>query len=831
MIDRLRRRSQRALLAVLAYGIALFWVNHIPKVSVPLSGAGGDKVAHFLAYALLAFLLAWTVYPERRGRALGYLALLLGATAYGALRPHDSTTRWGMSRRAILLCCVLLPMIPDADVAMHFWFKYGHPLAHRGISHSLLFAVLLALAVAFALQRFGRAQRGRRALAQMTLAFSLLLASHGITDAMTTGGKPPRLLWPVVSEGVWFPKQFIPMSPMGSSLLRTNWTDKQLRKLAAQRQRVLKRDAKTHIIVRRVIRWSERPDYLRRLSVLGIALTELALLSPFAVLAVLLALWRRRRFGPAVKEPPRTRPPPQAVPDGPPPSLWPAGIALGVAFVAAVIAGALVRAPDAGLSFSSGHLDDEVTTFYRRIAPAEVSEDTPVAVLVHGYRCSHQMMMSLARTLARNGVEVINVDMPGHGRSPIPLASRCDGKKPSCVVPGNEIFTQVSTGVLQHLFDNGYAGRDVVVIGHSTGAVAAHDIGGPVGDALAARIVVEGRFRSLRRDGNRLIFGKKKGLKKIARGLELDVVHGSFEAGDALELSTTKVPHLEVIHHADTNATILRWIGLATGASVGDAVEPHRRRQLAWPLVLAVLGLTLSIFAAAYASRRGWLPPVCPSGYPRPGVAITCMVLGSIAAALWAGELFDGGGPWLQMKMGLVLPTYLMCANVCVVLPYILLTLRPGRPDPRSIAVDTGFAVLVFATLYLTFGLGVDRYVFHVGVPAWRWVRLVTWTLTFLPVSLLVHEVGFASDRGWARVATVLVHALVWAALFWVEAVGRSKSLVNDAMLMVAVVTVAELWALVVGWRRRSRYFSALVSALVLAWVMTAVYPVLTNPP
>ncbi|MCA9176325.1 MAG: VanZ family protein [Planctomycetales bacterium] len=85
MIDRLRRRSQRALLAVLAYGIALFWVNHIPKVSVPLSGAGGDKVAHFLAYALLAFLLAWTVYPERRGRALGYLALLLGATAYGAI--------------------------------------------------------------------------------------------------------------------------------------------------------------------------------------------------------------------------------------------------------------------------------------------------------------------------------------------------------------------------------------------------------------------------------------------------------------------------------------------------------------------------------------------------------------------------------------------------------------------------------------------------------------------------------------------------------------------------------------------------------------------------
>lgn len=762
---------------------------------------------------------------------IGHAAL--GATAYGAMRPHTATTRWGLSRRALLLCCLLIPMLPDADVIMHAWFKYGHPLAHRGISHSMLFALVFSLGLAALLQRLGHTDRGRQALAKITLAFTLLMTSHGVTDAMTTGGEAPRILWPVEVEGVWFPERFIPVSPMGKSLLRTKWTKKQLAQMKKRRARLLRGKQKPYTLVRKTVSWSKRSDHYRRLGLLGIVITELLLLVPFALGVVIFALWRRWRYGPAAKEPPRARPPPEAPPEGPPARLWPAVLAFGLAFTAAVVVGWQVRAPDAGLSITRGHLDDEAATHYRRVAPTKVDADTPVAVLVHGWRCSHQMMMSLARVLARNGVEVWAVDMPGHGRSPIALESGCRDKKPNCPISGNRLFADATVEILEHLYEaQGFAERDVVLIGHSTGAVAAHDVSGRAADVLAARVVIEGRFRRLNRGGNRLIVGKPKYLAKQGRGLQPDVLYGSFEDRSAVELFTANRPHLDLIYDAEVNAKVSRWIADATGEPLGDAVEPYRRRYITWAIVFALLGLALTTLGAALASRRGWLPPVRPSGHARPWVAILCMVFGSIAAAMWAGELFrTGGDPWIQASIGQVLPTYLMCAGVSIGVPYCLLTRRPGLPDPRSLARDLAMAAIVFVTIYSTLGLAVDRYFFHLGVPGWRWIRLFAWTAGLLPVSLLVQEVGFERDRWYARVATLLVHAPVWYAIFWVEAVGRSSAQIADARRMVAVVMLAEIWALCVGWRRRSRFFTALVTALVLAWILTAAYPILVGAP
>lgn len=79
-----RRRSWRAFLALAAYSIALFWVNHIPRIGVSLGG-GTDKYAHFGAYGLLAFLISWAFFPERRGTPRGYLVIFLLAAAYGAM--------------------------------------------------------------------------------------------------------------------------------------------------------------------------------------------------------------------------------------------------------------------------------------------------------------------------------------------------------------------------------------------------------------------------------------------------------------------------------------------------------------------------------------------------------------------------------------------------------------------------------------------------------------------------------------------------------------------------------------------------------------------------
>ncbi len=772
------------------------------------------------------------VLCDKRPRAMtvfGHAAL--GATVYGVLRPHTATTRWGLSRHALLLCCLLLPVVPDLDAIMHIWVKYGHALGHRGVSHSLLFALVFAIILAWLLQRFGYAERTRQALGRMTLAFTLLMVSHGVVDTMTTGGKAPSLLWPIQTEGVWSPKRFIPVSPMGGSLLRTKWSKKQLDQMKKARTKLLRGKSKPFTLVRKVVSMSKRPDHYRRLGLIGIVLTEFLLMTPLALVAVVLAVWRRRKYGPAAKDPPRIRPPPEAPPQGPPARLWPAAIAAGVALVVAVGVGLYARAPDAGISITRGHLDDDVSTHYRRVAPIDASDDLPVAVLLHGWRCSHQMMMPMARALARSGVEVWAVDLPGHGRSPTALETGCRDKKRSCQIPTNGLFKSESTSILEHLIHGELAGRDVVVIGHSTGAVAAHDLelDEQAAESLVGRVVIEGRYKHLRRGGNRLIVGKPSYVKKWGHGLAPDVLDGSFEDRSATELFTADRSHLDLIHDASVNDRILRWISSATGTSLGDATEPYRDRYIACAVALAALGLALGMLGSAYASVRGWLPPVRPSGHPRPGVAFWCMLGGSIPAAMWAGELFRDGWPWLQGSIGQILPTYLMCASVCIGIPYVLLTRRPGRPELRSLAVDTAFAVLVFASIYLTFGLTVDRYLFHIGLAPWRWARFLAFTLAFLPISLVVQEVGFASNRWWARVANVPVHALLWAAMFWVEATGRN--LVGDAMRLLGVLVIAETWALCVGWRRQSRFFAALVSAMVFAWVLAAAYPILAGAP
>ena len=69
----------------LLYWAALIMLTHTPPAHMP-KGPSNDKLAHFLAYLVLAFLLGTTLYlalPAKRPR-LPLLVLLAGAL-YGAL--------------------------------------------------------------------------------------------------------------------------------------------------------------------------------------------------------------------------------------------------------------------------------------------------------------------------------------------------------------------------------------------------------------------------------------------------------------------------------------------------------------------------------------------------------------------------------------------------------------------------------------------------------------------------------------------------------------------------------------------------------------------------
>lgn len=101
-------------------------------------------------------------------------------------------------------------VLPDIDsLGYAAGIPYDHPLGHRGFTHSLSFALLVALLCSLSAKRFG-------ASALWTFAIVLVsAASHGILDAMTTGGLGVAFFSPFSNARYFFPWQVIPVSPIG----------------------------------------------------------------------------------------------------------------------------------------------------------------------------------------------------------------------------------------------------------------------------------------------------------------------------------------------------------------------------------------------------------------------------------------------------------------------------------------------------------------------------------------------------------------------------------------------------------------------------------------
>jgi inner membrane protein len=105
-------------------------------------------------------------------------------------------------------------VIPDVDViGLSFGIPWGHVLGHRGFTHSVCFAALLATVVLAMIFR-GRDWDGRRVAVWIYLFAATI--SHGLLDAMTNGGSGVAF-WAPFDEGRYFlPWRPIPVSPIGS---------------------------------------------------------------------------------------------------------------------------------------------------------------------------------------------------------------------------------------------------------------------------------------------------------------------------------------------------------------------------------------------------------------------------------------------------------------------------------------------------------------------------------------------------------------------------------------------------------------------------------------
>jgi inner membrane protein len=100
--------------------------------------------------------------------------------------------------------------LPDLDV-VGFWLDipYEHPFGHRGITHSILFALLLSWCAAFWAREWGPLRYGPL---WCYLFFAAL--SHGLLDAFTDGGLGVAFFAPFDNTRYFFPLHPIKVTPL-----------------------------------------------------------------------------------------------------------------------------------------------------------------------------------------------------------------------------------------------------------------------------------------------------------------------------------------------------------------------------------------------------------------------------------------------------------------------------------------------------------------------------------------------------------------------------------------------------------------------------------------
>jgi inner membrane protein len=129
-----------------------------------------------------------------------FVGVALGQTEY-----RDWQKNWRFWF-AVVACSVL----PDIDsIGFHMGVPYGALWGHRGITHSLLFAFCVAVFAATVLD--GRFHRQWK----LMVLFFLIVASHGVLDAMTDGGLGVAFFSPFDTTRYFFPWRPIAVSPIG----------------------------------------------------------------------------------------------------------------------------------------------------------------------------------------------------------------------------------------------------------------------------------------------------------------------------------------------------------------------------------------------------------------------------------------------------------------------------------------------------------------------------------------------------------------------------------------------------------------------------------------
>jgi inner membrane protein len=116
---------------------------------------------------------------------------------------------------------IICSILPDADViSFSLDIPYESFWGHRGFSHSIVFAFLLGI---FITSVFYRNSFQDKTALKHILFFSFCTASHGLLDAMTSGGLGVAFFSPFNNERFFLPWRPIKVSPIGAGNFFSEW--------------------------------------------------------------------------------------------------------------------------------------------------------------------------------------------------------------------------------------------------------------------------------------------------------------------------------------------------------------------------------------------------------------------------------------------------------------------------------------------------------------------------------------------------------------------------------------------------------------------------------